>query len=132
MGEMTADEDVIIEGRFSGKLSSTARISVGRNGVVEADLFAETIQITGRVKGNLAARQKIELVAGGYLEGNIQTPKVIVAEGAIFKGNVDMTAPLQPSLDSGSALRREAVQTVAAKKEPSQPAGAAVVSRSTK
>lgn len=102
-GEMTSDEDIVIEGRFSGKLTSSARISVGRNGVVEADLNADIIQISGRVKGNLTARQKIELVAGGYLEGNIQTPKVVVAEGAVFKGNVDMTMPTEPSAAGGGA-----------------------------
>ena len=91
VGEMTSDEDVIIEGKFSGKLSCTSRITVGRTGVVEADLEADTIQISGKVRGNLNARHKIEIIASGYLEGNIRTPKVIVAEGAVFKGSVDMS-----------------------------------------
>ncbi len=91
VGEMTSDEDVIIEGRFSGKLSCTSRITIGRTGVVEADLDADTIQISGKVKGNLSARHKIEIIASGFLEGNIRTPKVIVAEGAVFKGSVDMS-----------------------------------------
>ncbi len=89
-GEMTSDEDVIIEGKFSGRLTCAARITVGRTGQVEAELFGTIIQISGKVKGNLTARQKIEIIASGFLEGNIRTPKVIVAEGAIFKGNVEM------------------------------------------
>ncbi|MEW6367733.1 MAG: polymer-forming cytoskeletal protein [Acidobacteriota bacterium] len=91
VGEMTSDEDVIIEGKFSGKLSCTSRITIGRTGVVEADLDADTIQISGKVRGNLNARHKIEIIASGFLEGNIRTPKVIVAEGAVFKGSVDMS-----------------------------------------
>lgn len=125
-GEMTADEDVVIEGRFSGKLTSSAKISVGRNGVVEADLYAESIQVVGRVRGNLAARQKIELVAGGYLEGNIQTPKVIVAEGAVFKGNVDMSQPAQPAGLSKQQQQQEAARlsTVGSSAAPAAPQAA--------
>jgi len=89
-GEMTSEEDVIIEGRFSGRLISSARITIGRTGQVDAELTGTIIQISGRVKGNLTARQKIEIIASGFLEGNIRTPKVIVAEGAVFKGNVEM------------------------------------------
>ncbi len=114
IGEMISDEDVVIEGKFSGKLSCSARITVGRTGQVEAELSGSIIQISGRVKGNLTAKQKIEIIATGYLEGNICTPKVIVAEGAIFKGNVEMpTEQLQAQRATEQPAAQPAATTAA-------------------
>jgi len=89
-GDLVGDEDVKIEGKVEGRIQLTQNLVVGQTGVVEADVQAENINIGGTVTGNLMAKNKVEIVASGTMMGDIKAPKVIVAEGAHFKGNVDM------------------------------------------
>jgi len=89
-GELFGAEDVKIEGRIEGKIKLERNLVVGQAGVVEADVEADNINIGGKVTGNIAAQNKVEIVASGTMIGDIKAPKVIVAEGAHFKGNVDM------------------------------------------
>ncbi|MCP4397533.1 MAG: polymer-forming cytoskeletal protein [bacterium] len=89
-GELIGDEDVKIEGKVEGRVQLTQNLVVGQNGVLEADVQAENINIGGTVTGNIMAKNKVEIIASGTMMGDIKAPKVIVAEGAHFKGNVDM------------------------------------------
>ncbi len=89
-GELIGDEDVRIEGRVEGKIQLTKNLLVGQSGVIEADVEAENINIGGAVTGNLEAQNRVEIVSTGKMNGDIKAPRVIVAEGAHFKGNVDM------------------------------------------
>jgi len=98
-GELVGDEDVKIEGRVIGKILLERNLIVGQAGVVEADVQAENINIGGKVTGNLVAQNRVEIVASGTMMGDIKAPKVIVAEGAHFKGNVDMDTSRRSSKD---------------------------------
>jgi cytoskeletal protein CcmA (bactofilin family) len=89
-GELFGEEDVRIEGRVEGKIQLTKNLLVGSSGVIEADVEADNIRIGGTVTGNLVAQNRVEIVASGTMIGDIKAPRVIVAEGAHFKGNVDM------------------------------------------
>lgn len=89
-GELFGDEDVKIEGRVEGKVKLAKNLIVGQSGIIEADVEAENINIGGTVTGNISAQNRVEIVASGTMIGDIRAPKVIVAEGAHFKGNVDM------------------------------------------
>jgi cytoskeletal protein CcmA (bactofilin family) len=89
-GELLGDEDVKIEGRVEGKITLVKNLLVGPSGVIEADVEAENINIGGTVTGNLIAQNRVEIVTSGTMIGDIKSPRVIVAEGAHFKGNVDM------------------------------------------
>ena len=89
-GELFGEEDVKIEGRVEGKIQLTKNLLVGQTGVIEADVEAENINIGGTVTGNLMAQNRVEIVASGKMTGDIKAPRVVVAEGAHFKGNVDM------------------------------------------
>jgi cytoskeletal protein CcmA (bactofilin family) len=89
-GELSGEEDVKIEGRVEGQVKLRKNLNVGPTGVIEADVEAENINIGGSVKGNLIAQNKVEIVASGKMIGDIKAPRVVVAEGAHFKGNVDM------------------------------------------
>lgn len=95
-GELVGDEDVKIEGRVLGKIVLERNLIIGQSGVVEADVQAENINIGGKVTGNLVAQNRVEIVASGTMMGDIKAPKVIVAEGAHFKGNVDMDTSRRP------------------------------------
>lgn len=90
-GDIYSDEEVLIEGQIEGKLNISHRVIVGKNGVVNADIEAREVVIKGVVNGNVKGHQKVEVVPQGTLNGNIVSQRVVLAEGAIFKGNIDMT-----------------------------------------
>ena len=102
-GELSGDEDVKIEGRVEGKIQLARNLLVGQSGVIEADVEAENINIGGTVTGNLTAQNKVEIVSSGTMIGDIKAPRVIVAEGAHFKGNVDMDTSARKSLKESNA-----------------------------
>ncbi len=89
-GEITSDEEVLIEGKIEGKIIINHRIIIGKNGIVNADIDAKEVIIKGVVTGNIKCSHKIEIVPDGKLTGNIVSKKVVLAEGAIFKGNIEM------------------------------------------
>lgn len=99
-GELTGNEDITIEGRIEGKISlKDHHLTIGPGGKIKADLNAKTITILGDVLGNVTAKEKVELKETGKLRGNIQAPRISVADGAFFKGSVDM--------ESGSEVVKE-------------------------
>ncbi|MCP4216152.1 MAG: polymer-forming cytoskeletal protein [bacterium] len=90
-GEVNSDEEVIIDGKIEGKLNIRHRVVVERNGVVNADIEAREVVIKGTVNGNVKGNFKVEIIPEGVLNGNIISQRVVLAEGAVFKGNIDMT-----------------------------------------
>ncbi len=90
-GELSGEEDVVIEGRVEGKVTVTKSLRVGQNAQVNAEIRAHSVVIAGRVVGNVTAVERIEILPSGSLEGNIRSPKIAIAEGAQFKGSVDMS-----------------------------------------
>lgn len=103
-GTITGNGDVTIHGRFEGKINISSNVNVEKTGIVMADIQAGNIVISGKVTGNLSGRDMTEIKPQGILEGDIVSPKVIIAEGAIFKGSVDMK--MKP-LHETSALKEE-------------------------
>jgi len=91
-GELLGEEDVKIEGRVEGLIRVSKNLLVGQDGVIEADIEAENVNIGGTVTGNVVAQSKVEIFASGKMMGDIKGPRVVVAEGAHFKGNVDMNS----------------------------------------
>jgi cytoskeletal protein CcmA (bactofilin family) len=102
-GELFGEEDVKIEGRVEGKIQLAKNLLVGQSGVIEADVEADNINIGGTVTGNILAQSRVEIVASGKMIGDIKAPRVIVAEGAHFKGNVDMDTSRKALKDSDIA-----------------------------
>jgi cytoskeletal protein CcmA (bactofilin family) len=88
-GELSGDEDILVEGKVDGKISMTKTIRIGPSAEIHADVKAQFIVVAGKVVGNLVA-DRVEIVASGSVEGNIRSPKISIAEGAQFKGSVDM------------------------------------------
>jgi cytoskeletal protein CcmA (bactofilin family) len=91
-GELSGDEDLSIEGRVEGKISVSKTLRIGAAAQVNAEIRAHAVIVAGRVVGNVSATERIEILPSGSLEGNIRAPKIAIAEGAQFKGSVDMTA----------------------------------------
>ena len=89
-GEITGDEDLVIQGTVKGKITLKESLFVEGSGVVEADIETNNIEVSGQVTGNIVATDKVEITAGGRAVGDIKAPRILIADGAIFKGNVDM------------------------------------------
>ena len=90
-GELQGDEDLTIDGRIEGKIDLREHnLTIGPNGKIKADLFAKTILIAGEVTGNAHAAERVEIAPSGRLTGNISAPRITIADGAHFKGTVDM------------------------------------------
>ncbi len=89
-GEVSSDDEVVIGGIVRGKLQVEGPVTVEADGTVEADIAATTVAIGGTVTGNVTASDRVDLLAGGRLVGDVQAARLTIADGAVFKGNVDM------------------------------------------
>lgn len=89
-GEISGDEDLVIQGTVKGKISLKESLFVESSGVVEADIDTQNVDVAGRVTGNIAASDKVELKSDCRVVGDIKAPRILIADGASFKGNVDM------------------------------------------
>jgi cytoskeletal protein CcmA (bactofilin family) len=99
-GEVRGSDDIIVEGTIEGQIHIKGHVTVNPTGVVRAEMNARKVFISGKVFGNVTGEESVEIHPSGQLEGNIISPKVIIHEGAQFKGNVDMklkdSAPTTP------------------------------------
>jgi cytoskeletal protein CcmA (bactofilin family) len=89
-GEITGDEDLVIQGTVKGKIALKESLIVENTGTVEADIQTNNVEIAGQVTGNVVASDKVELKANCRMIGDIKAPRILIADGASFKGNVDM------------------------------------------
>jgi len=89
-GKLSFTGAVRIDGRFTGEILTEGTLIIGETAVVECDIHAAQIVISGEVCGNIVAENKIEIHAPGKVFGNLQTPIVIIDEGVVFEGNCQM------------------------------------------
>lgn len=89
-GEISGEEAITILGTVKGKIAVAQGVVVEAGATVEADIDGQTITVSGKVTGNVTAREKLELRPESKMVGNAKAPRIVVADGASFKGNVDM------------------------------------------
>jgi cytoskeletal protein CcmA (bactofilin family) len=90
-GELNGSEDLTIEGQVEGKIDLREHVlTIGPNGKIKAELNAKSIVVLGEVIGNVTATDKVDIRENGSVEGDITSPRVAIAEGAHFRGSVDM------------------------------------------
>ncbi len=90
-GELIGKEDLAIEGRVEGQIKlSDNELVIGQKARIDATLEAKTIRVEGEVKGDLIATDRVELANGSTVTGDIISPRIAIADGARFKGSVDM------------------------------------------
>jgi cytoskeletal protein CcmA (bactofilin family) len=85
-GEFDLDGFLRIDGDFSGKINSKGKILIGLNGRVECEMMASEVQIGGMVKGNIIAKEKVEISSTGIVIGNIISSNLVIEEGVLFHG----------------------------------------------
>jgi cytoskeletal protein CcmA (bactofilin family) len=91
VGDLSGDEDVVVNGRFEGKIKVEKNVMVGAGGELEGDIAARSVVVGGRVRGQITAGEKAELLGSAVVEGSVLAPKIVIAEGAQIEGNVAMS-----------------------------------------
>jgi cytoskeletal protein CcmA (bactofilin family) len=90
-GELNGSEDLTIEGAVEGKIELRQNVlTIGPNGKIKAQVFAKSVVILGEVTGNVTATEKVDIRDNGSVDGDIAAPRVAIAEGAHFRGSIDM------------------------------------------
>ena len=111
-GELNGSEDLTVEGHVEGTIQLRDHIlTIGPNGRIKAQVFAKAVIVQGEVTGNITASDKVDIRDNGSVDGDIVAPRVAIAEGAHFRGSVDMqrkavsTAQPKPASISGPTLQ---------------------------
>jgi cytoskeletal protein CcmA (bactofilin family) len=90
-GELNGSEDLTIEGHVEGTIQLRDHVlTIGPNGRIKAQVFAKSVIVLGEVTGNVTASDKVDIRDNGSVDGDIIAPRVAIAEGAHFRGSVDM------------------------------------------
>lgn len=91
-GDLTGEEDLVIEGKVEGKVTlPNSVLTIGANGTIKAEVQAKSVVVIGRVSGNVRGTERVEIQATGIVEGDVIAPRLIVAEGAVVNGSIQMT-----------------------------------------
>lgn len=106
-GELSADEDIILQGRVEGSIHHTQSVTIGVDGVVVGDTHARSIVVEGTVEGDLRGVVSVLIAATATVRGNISAPRVGIMEGANFNGSVDMSSPVAAVRGSEGATRSD-------------------------
>src|SRR5690348_7698397 len=117
-GELNGSEDLTIEGHVEGKIELRDHVlTIGPNGKIKAELYAKSVVVLGEVKGNVTATDKVDIRENGSVEGDITAPRVAIAEGAQFRGSVDMATKSrpqqQPSKPTPVEVKTQSAQPIA-------------------
>jgi cytoskeletal protein CcmA (bactofilin family) len=91
-GELSADEDFVLQGRIEGSINHTQSVTIGTEGQVQGNIHARVIVIDGLVEGDLHGLESVVVHATGRVNGNIFAPRVGLVDGALFNGRIDMGA----------------------------------------
>jgi cytoskeletal protein CcmA (bactofilin family) len=125
-GELNGSEDLTIEGQVEGKIELRQNVlTIGPNGKIKAQLFAKAVIILGEVTGNVTATEKVDIRDNGSVDGDIAAPRVAIAEGAHFRGSIDMQRSGTASKGDAKAEQKASASHSASNVQTGQPAGAA-------
>jgi cytoskeletal protein CcmA (bactofilin family) len=124
-GELNGSEDLTIEGQVDGKIELRQNVlTIGPNGRIKAQVFAKSVVILGEVTGNVTATEKVDIRDNGSVDGDIAAPRVAIAEGAHFRGSIDMQ-----KTGAKPAEHKAETKPVTASTPSPAPAGAAAATR---
>jgi len=106
-GELSAQEDLIIQGSVEGSITHTQSLTVGTDGSMKGDIRARVIVVDGKVEGDLYATESVSIRATAKVKGNVFAPRVGITEGAFFQGQIEMQ-PSGAAVQEHSARLRQA------------------------
>jgi cytoskeletal protein CcmA (bactofilin family) len=109
-GELSAQEDLIVQGSVEGSITHTQSLTVGTDGTMKGDIRARVIVVDGKVEGDLYATESVNIRATAKVKGNVFAPRVGISEGAFFQGQIEMQ-PSGAAVQEHSARLRQAAHT---------------------
>lgn len=125
-GELSASEDLTIEGQVEGKVDLRQNtLTIGTNAKITAQVSAKVVIVMGHVHGNISATEKVDIRDNGSVDGDLSAPRVAIAEGAHFRGSIDM----QQAKSGGESKPASASPTVASSAPQTHTPPAAVGAR---
>ncbi|MEQ8280167.1 MAG: polymer-forming cytoskeletal protein [Deltaproteobacteria bacterium] len=89
-GTITSKDDIVVHGKMQGKLTTSRDVKIAKEGTLEADVDAKTVQIVGALRGGIQASGKAVIEPDGKMIGDIKAPRILIADGARFTGHIDM------------------------------------------
>ncbi len=120
-GELNGSEDLTVEGHVEGRIELKDHVlTIGPHGRIKAEIHAKSVIILGEVTGNILASEKVDIRDNGSVDGDIVAPRVAIAEGAHFRGSVDMQRKSAPTPPASKVEAKPAAPPAA----PGQPAKA--------
>jgi cytoskeletal protein CcmA (bactofilin family) len=127
-GELTGSEDLTIEGQVDGKIELRQNVlTIGANGKIKAQIFAKAVIVQGEVHGNITATERVDIRDNGSVDGDLSSPRVAIADGAHFRGSIDMQRQGGKPMADGKPAAADTKDTKSpgATSSPSTPAAAA-------
>jgi cytoskeletal protein CcmA (bactofilin family) len=106
-GELSAQEDLIVQGSVDGSITHTQSLTIGTDGSMKGDIRARVILIDGKVDGDLYATESVNIRATAKVKGNVFAPRVAISDGAFFQGQIEMQ-PSGAAVQEHSARLRQA------------------------
>ena len=116
-GELSAQEDLVVQGSVDGSITHTQSLTIGTDGSMKGDIRARVILIDGKVDGDLYATESVNIRATAKVKGNVFAPRVAVQDGAFFQGQVEMQ-PSGAAVQEHSARQRQAALNAPALEAP--------------
>lgn len=90
-GKLKSDEDLVVKGRIDAEITSSRALYIENSGIVKANVDVRSLRVNGILIGNITASEKAEIASDGRVVGDIKAPKLIIADGAAFRGRVEMS-----------------------------------------
>jgi cytoskeletal protein CcmA (bactofilin family) len=102
-GEVIGSESLYIDGRIEGKISlPDNRVTIGRNGSVQANIIAREVVVMGKVAGNIDCSDRVDIRSEGSVTGDVTTVRISVEDGAVLKGGIEVRSEQRPQNKSQS------------------------------
>lgn len=131
-GDISGSENLVIEGKVRGRIHlASHEVTVGQSGEVNADISAKVIRVAGKIKGDLSGKEKVIISSTGNVHGNIVAPRMLLEDGAVFKGSIDMD-PREPASQPAAQAPAQPVSRPAAQTAVSTAAAATATSSGVK
>ncbi len=93
-GELSGSEDLYLDGEVEGSIELRSHsLTIGPNGRVRANIFAKDVVVHGKIEGNIQGTERVELRKSAVLTGDIATQRIVIEDGAFFKGSIDIQKP---------------------------------------
>jgi cytoskeletal protein CcmA (bactofilin family) len=89
-GKISSDEYLTVEGQVEGNIEISKTLTIGKNGYVNGTINADIVKLDGQAEGNITAATKLEIASTGTFQGTIKSDKLVIEDGATFKGKVNV------------------------------------------